>query len=661
MKNKKILILSSLFSLMLTSCGGLSGSSTAASTTSSSSENASRESTSALASSSSEKLTLLIAVKYPRLGLLHSDVQLESVVSLPAQKKQVVWASSSPEVATVEGGLLHLVGLGQTLISASIGEAKDSFTLEVIGAILQGKILDYSSKPVVGASLSSGGRSALSGEDGTYALKFDGSEGDTKLTISKEGFTSLEEDLKDVLQQNEIVMKDYLLFSENTETILSLKGNLKNVKAGALAGASVRMGEAMTTSAADGSFLLENAKISSKSHLDISLEGFVSLSKDVSLSSVAEQVKTGAKIIDLGNYELYQSQTPIAIYTSANHHVQGQIYRGLDALHLSFDADFDTSANAFFYELFFDFGSSKPSDYDRSDSRDCDFTIYSDGIRSKQKYNGEFPDTVLPFQRVYDGSHDHTEFSLPYAYLGMEKDEIFGFNVISHDNGVSDRSMALFGNFVEWYNYYTYPRLGLDNVVFQSNLNVDPFDFSKTGMLASEELGIVGTGEDYRYGISLKKDEGGLYFVLAKKNLTKPFVLDGTYDHLFIDTAQSAFTRATDSQILHFSLESGRWVTRYTIANANSVFNDAKGMPDLLNLGIVYSSREGVSVLYVPYAVFGATFSSASTLGLAANVEEGGRNWKSWQAPYISGYSSAPHVEEPASFVRLDKDLKVLK
>ena len=54
------------------------------------------------------------------------------------------------------------------------------------------------------------------------------------------------------------------------------------------------------------------------------------------------------------------------------------------------------------------------------------------------------------------------------------------------------------------------------------------------------------------------------------------------------------------------------------------------------------------------------SFNRNSTLGIAANIEEGGGNWQKWQAPYISGYSAEPHVEEIKSFVRLTSELVVI-
>ena len=158
----------------------------------------------------------------------------------------------------------------------------------------------------------------------------------------------------------------------------------------------------------------------------------------------------------------------------------------------------------------------------------------------------------------------------------------------------------------------------------------------------------------------MAKDDNGIYVITDKVNKEKPYIVDDSKYHFFIDTEQTSFDRPTDNKILHFRVESGRWIAKFSVEHANSVFNNEKSGNDVVNMGINVVSKAGYLQLFVPYSVLGADFNKTSKIGIAANIEEGSNNWKGWQAPNISGYTNIPHVEEPKSFVRLDADMKLI-
>ena len=90
-------------------------------------------------------------------------------------------------------------------------------------------------------------------------------------------------------------------------------------------------------------------------------------------------------------------------------------------------------------------------------------------------------------------------------------------------------------------------------------------------VVSSVELGTVGESDNYKYKISLARDNNGLYIIADKSNKDNPYLQDGTSYHFFIDTNQDNFDRDTDSQVVHFKLESGRWLKKYKDLPAHKI------------------------------------------------------------------------------------------
>ena len=606
---------------------------------------------------------LTILMKYETLQLGSEDKTLQVLISPESLSQEVTWNSSDANVATVDGGVLKVKNIGVTTITAtSVANTSltDSFVLRVTGTLITGVVKDVNGNLLEGVTVKYGEKTSLTDVNGKYSISLEDSKVIENLIIEKEGFRTQTIDMSELIQDG-FVTRDVTLVPTEGKMNLSFAGIVKNITDGVLEGAKVKVDEQEVNTDNNGEFTFTNVSVGGTFSVNVEKDGYASFTKDYNVEDYISQIENGNTNIDLSVIDLYKYQAPINIYTSGNKHVSGQIYRTLNGVKFTYEANFDITPSHFFYELFLDFGASSPSDMSRSDARDMDFAITYEGIRSSQKYAGDtFGEGEPTFNSLTSDDKYIVEVEFPYTYLKMEQNEVFGFNVITHDDGVSDRSMALFGNMVEWYNYYTYPRVDLDNKIYQSNMNNNPFDLNNNEVVKSVELGTVGSNVDYQYKISLARDNEGLYVIAKKVNENVPYIQDGTYYHFFIDTAQEGFDRATDNQVVHFALESGRWMTKYDVEHQYSVFNNGKGMIDCNNMGIKYLAEKGQSILYIPYNILGNSFNRNSTLGIAANIEEGGGNWQKWQAPYISGYSAEPHVEEIKSFVRLTSELVVI-
>ena len=613
-------------------------------------------------SSSQEQVEgkVLILFKYETLSIGSDDIILQAAVDPSSLSQDVIWSSSDTSVATIENGVLSVKGLGTTTITATSvvnSNWKDSFELTVTGAVISGVVKDVAGNLIEGAKVEYGNNKVTTDVKGEYKLVLESSKEESDLVVSKDGYRTQTIDI-DVEEGKQV--KNIILVPTEGDITLSLNGSVANVLDGKLEGAKVKVNGVEAISNSEGTFTIDSVAIGGTFNVSCEKDGYVSFERSYDLESYVSQIENGSKSIDLGIFDLYSYQADINVYSSGSKSVKGHIYRTLEGLKFTYDANFDITEGGFFYELFLDFGNSSPSDFNRSDSNDMDFKIDSTGVTSENKYNDTFGEGEKEFNYIKNGNNHYVEVTFPYTYLKMESDTIFGFNVITHTDSVSDRSMNLFGNQVEWYNYFTYPRVDVDNTIYQSNTNGSAFDLNSESVVKSVELGTVGVTSEYQYKISVARDDYGLYIIADEVNDNHAYVKDGTFYHFFIDTAQDGFDRATDSKVIHFAVEAGRWVKKYTVEHQYSVFNNEKGLLDLMNEGLKMESIKGVTTLYVPYSMLGNEFNRNSTLGIAANIEEGNGNWKPWQAPYISGYSNEPHVEEIKSFVRLSKDLEVI-
>ncbi len=614
--------------------------------------------------------SVVITKKYTSLRIGSADVKLEALVNPTNAKQDVTWTSSDEKVATVSAdGTLSVKGIGKTTITATSTvdtSKKDSFVLEVTGTVLSGTVTGLNGEAISGVTLSIGGRSATSGSDGKYSLTLDGTENNFILEASKDGYASRTFDLTEEIKTSDgSIEQAVTLYALDEKVSVTLTGKVGNINDPEIGGAEIKVNDTTVTTLEDGSFKIENIEIGSEFVLTASKENFLVASKTYKLEDFLAQILAGNRTLDLGTIDLKNETEAYDVYASEDgtRHSEVNIYRGLEDVTFKFTSDFKLSETSFYFELFLDFGETSPSDHDHLDNRDSLFCISSKGFDSATHYSGSFGEGT-PTHLYTENLETNTsvvEVTFPYSYLKAGSEEIFGFHVIDHYPSEADYNMKNPAGYnVEWYNTYTYPRVAMDGTIYQSNVNNNVLEKEIT--TKSEVLGHVGTDGNYTYSISMGKSDTGLYIIADKDDKTNPFIQDVTYYHFFIDTEQNQdnFDRETDSKVKHFALESGKWLVKYDVKGPNAVFDNKVENNDLINLGVKHESTKGKTIVYIPYEVLGEGLNKDSAFGIAANIEQGAGNWNKWQAPYVGGYVNEPHVEEPASFVRLDKDLKVI-
>ena len=614
--------------------------------------------------------SVVITKKYTSLRIGSADVKLEALVNPTNAKQDVTWTSSDEKVATVSAdGTLSVKGIGKTTITATSTvdtSKKDSFVLEVTGTVLSGTVTGLNGEAISGVTLSIGGRSATSGSDGKYSLTLDGTENNFILEASKDGYASRTFDLTEEIKTSDgSIEQAVTLYALDEKVSVTLTGKVGNINDPEIGGAEIKVNDTTVTTLEDGSFKIENIEIGSEFVLTASKENFLVAGKTYKLEDFLAQILAGNRTLDLGTIDLKNETEAYDVYASEDgtRHSEVNIYRGLEDVTFKFTSDFKLSETSFYFELFLDFGETSPSDYDHLDNRDSLFCISSKGFDSTTHYSGSFGEGT-PTHLYTENLETNTsvvEVTFPYSYLKAGSEEIFGFHVIDHYPSEADYNMKNPAGYnVEWYNTYTYPRVAMDGTIYQSNVNNNVLEKEIT--TKSEVLGHVGTDTNYTYSISMGKSDTGLYIIADKDDKTNPFIQDVTYYHFFIDTEQNQdnFDRETDSKVKHFALESGKWLVKYDVKGPNAVFDNKVENNDLINLGVKHESTKGKTIVYIPYEVLGEGLNKDSAFGIAANIEQGAGNWNKWQAPYVGGYVNEPHVEEPASFVRLDKDLKVI-
>lgn len=654
MKRRKILILSSCLLLSGITFGSIAG-------CSNDTENQGQTSTIE---------SVVIAKKYTSLRIGSADVKLEAIVNPSNAKQDVTWTSSDENIATVSAeGTLSVKGIGKTTITAISTvdtSKKDSFVLEVTGTVLSGTVTGLNGEAISGVTLSIGGRSATSGSDGKYSITLDGTEKDFILEASKDGYASRTFDLTEQIKVSDgLIEQAVTLYALDEKVSVTLTGKVANVNDPEIDGAEIKVNDTTVTTLEDGSFKIENIEIGSEFVLTATKENFIVANKTYKLEDFLAQILAGNRTLDLGTIDLKNETEAYEVYASGDgtRHSEVNIYRGLEDVTFKFSSDFKLSETSFYFELFLDFGETSPSDYNHLDNRDSLFCISSKGFDSQTHYSGSFGEGTPThlYTENLEANTSIVEVSFPYSYLKAGNDEIFGFHVIDHYPGDTDYNMKnLSGYTSEWYNTYTYPRVGMDGTIYQSNVNNNVLESEI--VTRSEVLGHVGTDANYTYSISMGKSDTGLYIIADKDDKTNPFIQDVTYYHFFIDTEQNQenFDRETDGKVKHFALESGKWLVKYDVKGPNAVFDNKVENNDLINDGVKFESTKGKTVVYIPYDVLGEDINKDSSFGIAANIEQGAGNRNKWQAPYVGGYVSEPHVEEPASFVRLDKNLKVI-
>ncbi len=267
--------------------------------------------------------------------------------------------------------------------------------------------------------------------------------------------------------------------------------------------------------------------------------------------------------------------------------ISGFIYREATGIRFIFTTEeefaFD-GTNKEVIELFIDTGVSGTS----RDTTDYLFMLRSDGtigIVNWASGGNEDPSTL-----TFTFSSQEMELFIPYAFLGITENDIFGISLGEWNDFASDwDGWAYNDTFIDPANPQGYVRVGLDNLLYEANNN-DPLAVpGETGLFATK------TTHEAFDSISgfIYRETTGIRFIFTTE---EEFQFDGTNMdkiELFIDTGVSGTTRDTSDYL--FILKSDGTVQ---IVNWESGGNE-----DTSTLTFTYSAQE--MELFIPYAFLG--------------------------------------------------------
>ena len=349
--------------------------------------------------------------------------------------------------------------------------AKDKVPMENI--VVEGYVYNQKKEAVKDAVVEIGGQTAKTNQAGKYTI-FNVSPNESQtLSITKEGFKPYETTLKADLLREAVAgkySKDVAIIDESITFKTTLTGVVKNPANGVMADATVKIGETTLTTNAEGKFTHE---VVVDGDIDITLSKVTY--KD-SVSVIEALTLAGNANYDLGDMALY---SPSSSFSFGGQRgvtlVHGEVYRGFEGINFKFSSD-KNIINGDKIELFIDTGASTFA-RDTSDYRidfDGDGTIYI--VNFGDGSNVSIAKSGIKNNAYLQGSTYYVEAFIPYAFLGVEYNEVIGFSCGSYKASPTDWDGFTFPQ--EGFADYVAPeipteylRVGLDNGLYRAISN----------------------------------------------------------------------------------------------------------------------------------------------------------------------------------------------
>lgn len=381
------------------------------------------------------------------------------------------------------------IGVGDVGMSSVWNETKQ---LAAHVVTISGTVTDQNTDPVEGVTVTltyAGGESktVMTNAQGVYTFSDVTTFVDVTITFAKEGYAQGSETrtAAQLAERDEFTVDKNITATAQIEYI-TLTGKVVGVSGG-LSGAKVEAGDLTATSNQDGVFTIENFPVVD-GMIFITLEGYLGSEVSFSASDYAE----GGSYA-MGEIFLAREYGKIgdAFGTKADAFAEFVPYvtRGEDALMFRFEGSRAFTGHV---ELYIDTGRSS-GEGGRNETDYC-FTLRADGSVSVNNYTGSNTSTTTLVYRVENaGSTPVLTFSVPYAFLGIERDEIvgvtFGQGGVQNGDIVSDWDGWSFKGvqgvdgleFVQPERTWDYIRIDADNQPFWNAENVSLEELDLTG------------------------------------------------------------------------------------------------------------------------------------------------------------------------------------
>ena len=436
------------------------------------------------------------------------------------------WSMNVPltsEVLTVHYSKTGYISESTQITSATVGSStswSETMQLSEHVVAISGTVTDQDDAPVAGVTVTltyAGGEDlvATTNEQGEYNFSSVTSFVDITLTFAKEGFASGSETrtAAQLAAGDSLTIGKQLTATSVIQTI-TLTGKVIGIS-GALEGATISAGELTATTGADGSFSIAQFPVTD-CEVTVSLTGYLNTTVDFRASDYTSGGTYAMPDIYLAlNYE----ELGNAFGTKADSFASfvPSVTRGESAIMFRFVGSKPFTG---FVELYLDTGLS--SGLDGRNATDYCFTLNADGTFSVNNYTGNNTSTSTLVYRLENGgtSAPVITFNVPYVFLGIERDEIFGvtFGQGGVQNGevTNDWDGWSFEGatgvdglaFVQPERTWDYIRIGADNKPFWNAENVT----LETLDLTSYNLHFGKGPNDDSIHAKLTRDETGITF-----------------------------------------------------------------------------------------------------------------------------------------------------
>lgn len=435
------------------------------------------------------------------------------------------WSMNVPltsEVLTVHYSKTGYISESTQITSATVGSStswSETMQLSEHVVAISGTVTDQDDAPVAGVTVTltyAGGEDlvATTNEQGEYNFSSVTSFVDITLTFAKEGFASGSETrtAAQLAAGDSLTIGKQLTATSVIQTI-TLTGKVIGIS-GALEGATISAGELTATTGADGSFSIAQFPVTD-CEVTVSLTGYLNTTVAFRASDYTSGGTYAMPEIYLAlNYE----ELGNAFGTKADSFASfvPSVTRGESAIMFRFVGSKPFTG---FVELYLDTGLS--SGLDGRNATDYRFTLNADGTFSVYNYGGNNTSTSTLVYRLENGaSAPVITFNVPYAFLGIERDEIFG--VTFGQGGVQNGEVANDWDgwsfegatgvdglaFVQPERTWDYIRIGADNKPFWNAENVT----LETLDLTSYNLHFGKGPNDDSIHAKLTRDETGVTF-----------------------------------------------------------------------------------------------------------------------------------------------------
>ena len=348
---------------------------------------------------------------------------------------------------------------------------KDKVPMDSI--TVEGYVYNQKKEAVSNATIEIAGQTTTTNAQGKYSV-FNVSPNEAQtLTIAKDGYKAYQSTISSNELREAIAgkyTKDVAIIDESITFKTTLTGVVKNPANGVMADATVKIGDATLTTDAQGKFTHE-----------IVVDGDVNITlskvtyKD-SVSVIEALTLAGNTTYDLGDMALY---SPSSTFNFGGQRgialINGEVYRGFEGINFKFSSATNI-INGDKVELFID---TNVTTYNR-DTSDYRIDVNGDGevyiVNFGDGNNVSVAKSGIKNNAYLQGSTYYMEVFIPYAFLGVEYNDIIGFSCGSYKASPSDWDgftfpQTGFADYVAPEYPVEYLRVGLDNGLYRATSN----------------------------------------------------------------------------------------------------------------------------------------------------------------------------------------------